>query len=351
MKPFRKHVVLSVDGGSLYGVIPAHALMKLEEHLQEKNPGSDLLLKDVFCIAAGTSTGSIITASIFAGLEMKEVLGLYRKIGPKIFKSTLRSTIPFRFLFNYSYHSEPLKKQLEKYLRHKTEARLLTMGDLWTEDYKRDLVITLRDMLAPKTCFLKPYKPEYQSWTLVDAVLASTCIPTAFPLFKNRYADGGVGSYSNPCFMAAFEAIFCWGLHPDEVTLISLGTGIEKNKFKEDKVKCYNSLTWVPIVLQQFLDGVNRQQSNSVNTIYRKPEEYIDSWRDLPKGGLDFRRFNVAFDEADMSSEDPKFIEILIDKYGNALWEKMKYNILDDEGYDIEKPKDLPIPVPINSDC
>ena len=57
MKPFRKHVAIAVDGGGIKGVIVTRALAILEDHLGQS-------AHEIFRLAAGTSTGSIISASI-----------------------------------------------------------------------------------------------------------------------------------------------------------------------------------------------------------------------------------------------------------------------------------------------
>jgi len=58
MKPFRQHVAIAVDGGGIKGVIVTRALAILEEHLGQS-------LHEVFRLAAGTSTGSIISAGVW----------------------------------------------------------------------------------------------------------------------------------------------------------------------------------------------------------------------------------------------------------------------------------------------
>jgi len=54
MKPFRKHVAIAVEGG-IKGVIVTRALAILEDHLGQSS-------HEIFRLAAGTSTGSIISA-------------------------------------------------------------------------------------------------------------------------------------------------------------------------------------------------------------------------------------------------------------------------------------------------
>jgi len=94
------------------------------------------------------------------------------------------------------------------------------------------VVITTFDLLTNKTCFVKPWKPDYEEWPVIMAILASSSVPTYFPVVAGRYVDGGVGSYANPCYLAAYEAPFCLNWDPKETTLISLGTGRDPQTLK-----------------------------------------------------------------------------------------------------------------------
>jgi hypothetical protein len=49
MKPFRKNIAIAIDGGGIRGVIPARALMMLEEALGKT-------CHEIFRLAVGTST-------------------------------------------------------------------------------------------------------------------------------------------------------------------------------------------------------------------------------------------------------------------------------------------------------
>ena len=210
MKPFRKHVALAIDGGGIKGVIASRAIAVLEEHLQ-------VPAYEVFGLLAGTSTGSIITAGIATGLFGEEIHSLYCQFGPVIFKKTMRSALwP---LTRYRYPLEPLQEALEDQMGGKT------MGEFWVDENPIDLVITAFDLVENKTLFIKPFK-EFAGedpWPVTKAVLASSSVPSYFPPVENRYVDGGVGSYHNPCYVAAYEAKFVLGWDPAETTLISLG--------------------------------------------------------------------------------------------------------------------------------
>jgi predicted acylesterase/phospholipase RssA len=61
MKPFRRNVAIAIDGGGIRGVIATQALSMLEQALGKP-------LHEVFRLAAGTSTGSIISSGIASGM-------------------------------------------------------------------------------------------------------------------------------------------------------------------------------------------------------------------------------------------------------------------------------------------
>ena len=70
--------VLAVDGGGIWGVIPALILAAIEE--QTKQP-----IGDFFDLIAGTSTGGIIAIGLGMGMRASEILDLYVEQGPIIF--------------------------------------------------------------------------------------------------------------------------------------------------------------------------------------------------------------------------------------------------------------------------
>jgi predicted acylesterase/phospholipase RssA len=184
------------------------------------------------------------------------------------------------------------------------------MGDFWTANPPTDVVITTYDLLTNKTCFIKPWKREYKYWPVTRAVLASSSIPTYFPVVAGRYVDGGVGSYANPCYLAAYEARFCLKWDPKETTLISLGTGRDPKTTQSGRPGRFMLWDWLNPVLDAFLSSAGDQQVHLVDTFFQD---------------LDFRRFQVDLD-ALYPLDNPSQIPQLV-KFG----EKMGKKILDDQ--------------------
>ena len=261
MKPFRRHVAIAIDGGGIRGVIVTRALMMLEQALS-------LPVQHIFRLTAGTSTGSILAAGIAAGLSAEQMFHLYMDLGPVIFQKSWRSLLwP---LTRYRYPSEGLHAFLEEQLGG------CRMGDFWDGAPRTDVVITLFDLKENRSRFVKSWKEEYKVWSAARAVLASCTVPTYFPPVEGRYVDGGVGSYANPCYLAAYEACFCLGWDPAETTLISLGTGRSPRSFDEGSRLW--AWQWLSPVLDAFSQSADDQQVHLVDKFFP---------------ALDFRRFQV----------------------------------------------------------
>lgn len=290
MKPFRKNVALAVDGGGIKGVIVTRALAHLEEALGKP-------VNQIFQLSSGTSTGSIISAGIANGLTANQMYQLYVDLGNTIFQKSWRTF--FHPLTRYRYPIEPLADALKKYIGTNT------MGDLWNRSPQIDVVITTFDLVENKTRFIKPWKDEYKSWPVTQAVLASSVVPTFFPIVQGRYVDGGVGAYANPCYLAAYEAMYCLNWDPAETTLISFGTGKDPHH-EAGKFDSYYPWQWITPVLGAFLQSADDQQVHLVGNLF--PE-------------LDFGRFNVDLLEAIGMDGAGKIPEL--SKYGDKMWEKV----------------------------
>jgi len=293
MKPFRKHVAIAIDGGGIRGVMVARALAVLEEHLGRS-------CHEIFRLTAGTSTGSIISAGIGAGLSGTQLHQLYCALGGVIFRKSLRTLLwP---LTRYRYPHGPLAAYLEQHLGE------ISMGDFWSADPPTDVVITAFDLVTNHTCFIKPFKKEkgYDRWPVVKAVLASCSVPTYFPPVEGRYVDGGVGAYANPCYIAAYEARFVLDWDPAETTLISLGTGRVPHTLQPGDANRFWAWSWIGPTLDAFLQSADDQQVHLVRTFFEQ---------------LDFRRFQVDLREP-IGMDDTGKIPALT-AYGDELGQKI----------------------------
>jgi hypothetical protein len=263
MKPFRKNVAIAIDGGGIRGVIVTKALSMLEKELNQP-------LHNVFRLTAGTSTGSIIAAGLASGLSASQLFEMYVQLSGDVFKRGVRTTL--WYLFNHRYQNPPLERSLHTYFGDKT------VGDLWNETPATDVVLTTFDVVENRTRFIKSYKSEYTDWPLVKAVLASAAAPTYFPSIDGRFIDGGVGSYNNPCYLAAYEVQYSLPWKPEETTLISIGTGREQGNIQPGAVDRFLPPQYIGPLIDAFSHCAADQQVDLVNKLFT---------------GLDFRRFQV----------------------------------------------------------
>lgn len=287
MNPLRKNVAIAIDGGGIRGVIVTQALSILEAALNKN-------VHEIFRLAVGTSTGSIISAGIAAGMTAEHMNQLYIEMGKSIFPNTLRKRLfP---LTRYRYPLEPFSDALRAYFGD------LKMGDFWQASPQTDLVITTYDLQEDRTRFIKPWKQEYSDWSVAKAVQASCSVPTYFPVVEGRYIDGGVGSYGNPCYIAAYEAMECLQWDPSETTLISLGTGRSPYVYNPRTSPRLWAWDWISRVFGVFLQSAYDQQVHLVDTYFKQ---------------LDFRRFQINLRES-IEMDDTAQIERLV-AYGYRL--------------------------------
>ena len=302
MKSFRKNLAIAIDGGGIKGVIVTKALTMVEEQLGYP-------LHERTGLTAGTSTGSIIAAGLASRLEAKALDELYLELGDEIFHKSIRTLLwP---MFNYRYSNRPLKKALRRVLGDKV------IADVWKASHPIDTVITTFDIVESRTRFIKPYKSKYADWPLVKAVMASAAAPTYFPSIDGRYVDGGLGSYCNPCYLAAYEIVFALGWKPAETTLISIGTGRDPNTVKPGEANHFLPLRYITPILDAYQVSAADQQVDLVQKLFDH---------------LDFRRFQVDLKRV-IQMDDPSSIPELI-HYGEELG-RMMLNDQTDRAMDI----------------
>jgi patatin-like phospholipase/acyl hydrolase len=214
MSTFR---ILTIDGGGIRGVFPAHILKRISAELEGN-------LTDRFGLIAGTSTGSIIAAATAVGLSSEKVIELYRDEGSKIF-TPLKTFWPnfLRQGFTSCYDREYLGKVLKDVFQ---ERKL--------KDVPLPLIIPATDVGNGKVHVFKSRyhrdfvrDPEVPVW---QAVLASCSAPTYFdPLKLDAYnlADGGLWA-NNPALVAFVDAQRRLEIPPSDIKILSIGTGHSK---------------------------------------------------------------------------------------------------------------------------
>src|ERR1700730_2219344 len=248
----RPRRLLSIDGGGLAGLIPAEALIQIEQQLAQL-PGQAEPLCNRFDLIGGTSTGAILAAGLALGLKAVQLRDFYLNFGRDIFS---KSWWPVRFW--HSYPSGPLEKHLKDVLGEST-----TLG---SDKLRTQIVIVTKNATLgndwfftnnPKNRFFK----NNSSLPLWQVVRASAAAPTYFPpqaisvpddtgkQQSYEFIDGGVSSYNNPSLQIFLEATIPeyghgWPMGTDQLLLLSLGTGFNSMTTAPGEAAHYNLIDW-----------------------------------------------------------------------------------------------------------
>lgn len=231
--------VLSLDGGGICGVLTA----KLLERLEVAHPGF-LSQVDLF---AGTSTGGILALSLAAGLTPKEIGRLYEESGTKVFADSIWDDVrDLGKLIGADYSNEPLKRAIleligEISLGDLQKRVLVSSFDLDNEPQEPDALRTWK----PKFFHNFPGEDSDAAQKVVDVALRTSAAPTFFPIYQG-YIDGGVVA-NNPSMCALAQALHqeTGGQKLEEVTLISMGTGINP-RFLPQQDADWGLAQWAP---------------------------------------------------------------------------------------------------------
>ncbi len=248
--------ILSIDGGGIRGTIPAVLLQHLEQ-------ASGRPISALFDLVTGTSTGGILAAGLTAPgddgtpkLTAADMLALYAERGDEIFHRSFWDGITsVGGLTDEQYSAAPLEKLLAHYL-----------GDATLTDCLKPVVITSYDIERRAPYFFKTRRaaesPE-RNHRLRDAARATSAAPTYFePALVESLArrptrralvDGGV-FVNNPALCGFIEAM-SMGQRPDDILVVSLGTGVATRKIAYEKAKDWGMIGWLRPILGVMMDG------------------------------------------------------------------------------------------------
>ena len=233
--------MLSIDGGGIRGIIPAMVLAELEQRAERP-------ARELFDLAAGTSTGGIIACALATGRPASEIVRLYLDEGPEIFHRTVgRRLTTGDGLLDERYADDALESALDAYLG------TATLGDA-----QLDVLITAYDLHARETVFFKSWRPEWRDVLMRDAARATAAAPTYFePLLlgQRSLVDGGVFA-TNPAMCAYAEAARLEEAPAEPPVVVSLGTGRLTKRIEHEDAAGWGQLGWVRPVIDVVFDGV-----------------------------------------------------------------------------------------------
>lgn len=253
----RRRRILAVDGGGVRGIIPAIALAKLEE--VTRRPA-----RESFDFVAGTSTGAVIAGAIAAGVPADQLVSLYRRRGPELFKRIPLITLLRRIVLGNQYDIATLRRMIGEELGDKAGWRI--------NDAPCDIMITAKGLADGHPWYFvkdRPGEPRGKTGDLLlaDCVTASAAAPTYFAPWpiedKGEFVDGGVGVAGNPVYQACVEAFRYAGYDQASTVVVSLGTG----RFLDRKRPTW-LWSWVEWVLGEMFRSPGEQQTELVQRHY-----------------------------------------------------------------------------------
>lgn len=244
--------ILSIDGGGVRGIFPAHILKRLEEEYA-------LNWHKRFGMFAGTSTGSIIAAGLACGWRAGRLVKLYRETTSAIFGSPRWNAL--RGWIGSRYSSKHLREVLQS-----------NFGDITLGQITCPLIIPATDVVNGCVhVFKSSYLPKYvrdRDVPVSDAVLASCSAPTYFypHTIAGRYrvADGGLWA-NNPSLIAVADARYNMSIPLQDVKVLSLGTGTTTSDYQWTETIWPRWKLAVPTGRRRFVDMLFGLQSDAAH--------------------------------------------------------------------------------------
>ncbi|HET9051804.1 MAG TPA: patatin-like phospholipase family protein [Candidatus Dormibacteraeota bacterium] len=248
--------ILSIDGGGIRGVIPAMVLIEIEERTGKP-------IAQLFDLVAGTSTGGILACGLCVPdghgapkFAAKDLLDVYVKDGPTIFPHHVFQRI--RAVFEEKYPSSGIESVLQRYT-----------GDTRLSQVLADVFVTAYDIERRKPKFFRSRDARTdptRDCPLWMVARSTSAAPTYFEPFKlpgpnpgeyQALVDGGVFA-NNPAMCAYVDDSTGPGrVRPDEILLVSLGTGAENRPIKYSDAKDWGQLQWSHPILGAIFAGVS----------------------------------------------------------------------------------------------
>lgn len=231
--------MLSLDGGGVRGALSLGYLARIEDILRGRVGGDpDFRLCDYFDLIGGTSTGSIIAASLAMGMSVQELIDVYHTLGVDVFE---QSFMHFGLL-GAKFPKEPLMRALTTFFKDETlgSDKLRTGLMVMTKRLDTGSPWLLHNNPRGKFYDGPPDSPGSGNRDLLlrNIIRASTAAPHYFepellnvsPHVMGAFVDGGISPYNNPSMQMLMMGTCSgygldWRFGADRLLLVSVGTG------------------------------------------------------------------------------------------------------------------------------
>lgn len=238
--------ILSLNGGGVRGILSARVGERLCESSPEFHKDADVI--------AGTSTGGLIALGLSAGMSWRELVSFYYDKCPEIFKDSWLDNLADINVGGVSlrgaqYDNEPLRYELTR-----------VFGDMTLGDLYQDVLIPAFDFTNWRAKFFSKKHDPHEP--VVEVAMATSAAPLVFPLWKNRWVDGGAVANDpavsalayvlNPKNGYTTDAIMQMTVDPP--CMLALGTG-DLNKQPRPARADRGLLDWARDLADVFFEG------------------------------------------------------------------------------------------------
>jgi len=314
--------ILALDGGGVRGVLTLEYLSVIEDMLRRRSGGDgSFRLCDYFDLIGGTSTGSVIAATLACGMSVAEVKTLYRQIGTTVFEPHF-----FRKgILAPKFPAEPLQQALDKQLGADVT--------LESDRIRTGLMIMTKRLDTGSPWPLHnhpnaPYANQDGKLLLTQVVRASTAAPTYFEpetisissregaTVKGAFVDGGVSPFNDPALQMLMVAAvqghgFRWQTGADKILLISVGTGTYKQTFSTEALQNMVAAEQGLRALKSLMDDCGRMNHAMLQWIthcvtpWKIDRAFGDMQHDSASGPrlATYARYNVLLEQSWLKTE------------------------------------------------
>jgi len=253
--------VLAIEGGGIYGILPAHVMCYLEEKTGKR-------ATELFDVMMGTSTGAILNVILNIPNEKgapkytaKEALDLYNTEAVDIFYSPwYHRILTLNGLIGAKYKTKERYDLLKRYI-----------GGLYFDQLINNVIVPSYDMKHQEPLLFRNWIIKggaSDNFSVVDLLMGAISFPGFFPSVVLGRGDqeliltDGALFVDNPSLAALLLAM---KMYPNKkYILVSLGTGIpEESKGDEvsSQVVNWGNLQWSTSLIKDVLSA-NKKFNN-----------------------------------------------------------------------------------------
>lgn len=304
-KARKKTRILSIDGGGIRGIVPATILAHLEKRIQQKTNQPDARLSDYFDLVAGTSTGGILGCFYLMPdsknpdrpkLTAQETLEIYFKFGKNVFTQSFLRKLVYRLgLVKEKFSARPMNNTLKKLFGKKLKLSQLIKPCLITTYNKEEECPMIYHSLAAWENKVNDVKV----WQLARATSAASQYykPAVIRLengVTKTLIDGSIFAQSPAMcaydftrrrpFLTSKNASNQQGcLSVEEVIMVSIGTGVVKQRPDFKKVGKKVDLRWIKSIIGLMKNGSSKRVDSKLKKILSEEASNNHYFRLAPK--------------------------------------------------------------------